>query len=108
MTDKIILAGGVATALLAIAGLFTKFVFIPLYKLIKNINELIEHNKENYINILQLKIMAPFMPLDERVAAGYEYTEVMNLNGPVHIQYEVLQEEYKKIYGKNYIKDNSK
>ncbi len=105
MADMIIKAGAVVGAVAAIIA-FIKAIALPVRNTIKKVNETLNrterHNKENYINILQLKIMAPYMPLEERVAAGYIYTEIMNLNGPVHIQYEVLQNEYKKKYGTRY------
>ena len=105
MADKIIEAGAVIAAIAGIIA-FIKMIALPIHKFIKKVLDTLEqnerHNRENYVNILQLKIMAPYMPLEERVAAGFEYTEVMHLNGPVHIQYEVLQEQYKKKYGTRY------
>lgn len=108
MADTIIKIGAVAGAVAAIIA-FIKMIALPVHKFIKNVMSTIErnerHNKENYINVLQLKIMAPYMPLEERVAAGFEYTEVMHQDGPAHLKYEVLQEEYKKKYGVRYQKE---
>lgn len=108
MADKIIEIGAVIGAITAII-VFFKMIAIPIHRFIKEMKETVErnerHNRENYKNVLQLKIMSPHMPLEERVAAGFEYTEVLNENGPVHLQYEVLQDEYLKKYGAKYYKE---
>lgn len=104
--------GAMAGAIAAIIGVI-KFLAIPISKSIKEekehrkkvekaLEDNARHNRENYIAILQLKIMDPHMPLEERVSAGYTYTEVMKQNGPVHLQYEMLQNEYKEKYGKRF------
>lgn len=98
----------VGTVVGAIAGIiaFVKMIALPITKTLKKAQEMIDdnekHNYENYVNLLQLKIMAPYMPLEERVAAGYIYTEKLHENGPVHLQYELLQDEYKEKYGSRY------
>lgn len=108
MADFIIKVGAVVGAIVGIVA-FIKMIALPIHKVIKDFRDTMErnerHNRENYINVLQLKIMAPYMPLEERVDAGYIYTEVMNQNGPVHLQYELLQEQYKKKYGTKYHKE---
>ena len=108
MAETIIEIGKVVAAIAGILA-FIKMIALPVHKAIKDFRSTMEtnerHNRENYINVLQLKIMAPYMPLEERVDAGYVYTEVMHQNGPVHVKYELLQEEYKKKYGTKYQKE---
>ncbi len=99
--EQIIAIGKVCSALLAIVATF-QFIVKPMKKFISDFNKIKEYTEENYINNLQMKIMSPFMPLEERVAAGYKYTEELHQNGPVHLEYELLQEEYKKKHGQKY------
>ena len=103
--DIIIKIGAVVAAIAGIIA-FIKMIAVPITKTIKKAQEMLseneKHNYENYVNILQLKIMSPYMPLEERVRAGYIYTEQLHENGPVHLQYELLQDEYKEKYGSRY------
>lgn len=103
--DVIIKVGAVVGAIAGIIA-FVKMIALPITKTLKKAQEMIDdnekHNYENYVNLLQLKIMAPYMPLEERVSAGYIYTEQLHENGPVHLQYELLQDEYKEKYGSRY------
>lgn len=62
--------------------------FVAVYKAVRKIEKhyekIQEHMLENYKSILQLKIMAPEMPLSERKAAADEYlSEKINGNGGV-------------------------
>lgn len=124
MEAIILRLGAIAGAIAAIISII-KFIAIPIKKYfeaerkhrelvetsLKNYEEALkqyeEHNKENYIAILQLKIMDPHMPLEERVSAGYIYTEVLNRDGPVHLQYELLQDNYKQQFGERFKGDVS-
>ena len=51
-----------------------------------------KHDKEQYTDILRIKIMMPEMPLSERIAAGDKYVNVLKQNGCVKQKYlELLQ-----------------
>lgn len=64
--------------------------FIYVYKAVRNIEKhyekIQEHMLENYKAILQLKIMAPEMPMSERVEAARVYlSDRVNGNGGVKV-----------------------
>lgn len=51
-----------------------------------------KHDREQYIDILRIKIMMPEMPLSERIAAGDKYVNEFHQNGCVKQKYlELLQ-----------------
>ena len=54
-----------------------------------------EHNDEQYLGILRLTIMAPEMPLSERLIAGAKYIKKGG-NGDVKHYYERLVKEHTK------------
>lgn len=99
MFDKIILIASVLTALGVIVG-----VAIKVYKFVRKcetwIDEKDEHDNEQYMDILRIKIMMPEMPLSERIKAGDIYVNKRNGNGGVKQKYlELLQrfsEEHKE------------
>ena len=47
-----------------------------------------EHSFDNYMSIMQLKIMSPYMPLSERIKAGDKY---VSLGGSGEIKYKYHQ-----------------
>lgn len=121
-TDNIIRVGAIAAACTAIYGIIKQIAkpILRMYKERKSYDKSIadkidridkasienqEQNRKNYIAILQLKITNPSMPLEERLRAGHIYTDVLGQNGEVHIQYEMLQEEYKKLNGTRFTYD---
>ncbi len=77
MTESIILIGSVFTAIGIVAGVVAK-IYKFIRKLESWVDETGEHLRDNYMSVLQLKIMSPYMPLTERIKAGDKY---VNLGG---------------------------
>ena len=88
MADNIITAGAVVSAVVAVAAFMIK-----VYKFIRSWEKWVEqkdrHDKDNYMSIQQLKIMAPYMPLSERIKAGERYIACGG-NGEVKCMYNEL------------------
>ncbi len=88
MAENIILSGSFITAVGIVIG-----VVVKLYKLIRKFEmwfeETGEHLKDNYMSILQLKIMSPYMPLTERIKAGDKYVSLGG-NGEIKKKYQEL------------------
>ena len=86
--NNFIIIGSLVTAACVIFGLLLK-----IYKFIRKwekwVEETAEHSRDNYMSVLQLKIMAPYMPLTERVKAGDRYVELGG-NGEVKRKYNQL------------------
>ena len=91
MVDNIILISSVLTALSVIIATSVK-VYRFIRKWDKWVDEQSEHSKDNYLSILQLKIMAPYMPLSERIRAGDKYVQLGG-NGEIKHKYNMLIEE---------------
>lgn len=115
-SENIIKIGTVAAAIASIYGII-KLIAKPILnsynekkeyfrKFEEKLDKIEKQNQKNYIAVLQMKITSPHMPLEERLRAGHIYTDVLGQNGEVHIQYEMLQEEYKKENGKRFIYDD--
>ena len=90
-TNKIILIASVLTALGVIVTTCVK-VYKFIRKWEKWAEEQSEHNLDNYMSVLQLKIMSPYMPVSERLKAGDRYVK-LNGNGEVKLVYNQLLEE---------------
>ena len=79
--DVIIKVAAVLTALGVIFGIGVKaWRFVDrLNTTTKTINstlaELKQHSHENYMSLLQLKIMSEEMPIGERIVAGHKYLQ---------------------------------
>ena len=74
--EWLIKIGGALSALGVICGAFAlvmKWLFAPL---IKDIKELKEHARENYLTGLRLTIMNDNMPLGERIVAAHKYIKL--------------------------------
>lgn len=88
ITNRIILIASVLTALGVIITTAVK-----VYKFIRKweiwVEEQSEHSLDNYMSILQLKIMSPYMPLSERIKAGDVYVKLGG-NGEVKQKYHYL------------------
>lgn len=86
-------------ALAAMVGGFTtiytatKRFVKPIIDINKKIDKLIEHDKEQYLAILRLTVMAEAMPISERLIAGKQYI-CRNGNGDVKKYYEELVKEH--------------
>jgi len=91
MVNTIILAASVLTALGVIITTAVK-----IYKFIRKwekwVDEQSVHSLDNYMSILQLKIMSPYMPLSERLKAGDIYVKLGG-NGEVKQKYHYLLTE---------------
>lgn len=61
----------------------------PLKELLKKIDTIDRHQRENYLMTLRLTICSEEIPLEERIAAGDKYVE-MGGNGAVKHKYEEL------------------
>ncbi len=91
MANRIILIASVLTALGVIITTAVK-----IYKFIRKwekwVDEQSVHSLDNYMSILQLKIMSPYMPLSERLKAGDIYVKLGG-NGEVKQKYHYLLTE---------------
>lgn len=90
----IILIGGVVGALATIVTTCIAIIKIAI-KVNKRVEEQHRHTKENYLDIKRLIITSPYMPLNERLAAGEAYIE-QGGNGGVKALYNDLLEQFKK------------
>lgn len=61
----------------------------------KQIDQIEQHCKENYMRELQIIIMSEEMPLDERLKAGEEYVAGGG-NGAIKAKYRVLLQRYEE------------
>lgn len=64
-----------------------------LEELTAKVETLEEHSEENYMGVLQLRIMSNEMPIEERLRAGERYVNNHG-NGAVKAKYKQLQREY--------------
>lgn len=93
LVKLILTLGGIAGAIAAIAALVCKIVkgvkkVIEYFKGLRtSVNELLEHDKDQYMAILKLTVMSDNMPLSERIAAAKTYLEKGG-NGDVKAYYE--------------------
>lgn len=94
MAEKIILIASVISGLLVILGTCVK-----VYRFIRKWENWVdgqsEHSLDNYLSILRLTIMSPYMPLSERIAAGEKYVKYGG-NGEVKHKYEELLNQLPK------------
>lgn len=91
MANRIILIASVLTALGVIITTAVK-VYKFIRKWEKWVDEQSVHSLDNYMSILQLKIMSPYMPLSERLKAGDVYVKLGG-NGEVKQKYHYLLTE---------------
>ena len=88
LMDNIILMASLLTAVGVIVATAVK-----IYKFIRKwekwVDEQSVHSLDNYMSILQLKIMSPYMPLSERIKAGDIYVKLGG-NGEVKQKYHYL------------------
>ncbi len=91
MVERIILIGSFFTAVATIIATAVK-----IYKFVRKweiwADEQSEHSFDNYMSIMQLKIMSPYMPLSERIKAGDKYVKLGG-NGEVKNKYYWLIKE---------------
>ena len=64
-------------------------------KLEEKVDELVEHDKEQYLSILRLTIMSEGMPISERIVAGDKYVK-RGGNGDVKQYYQNMLKEHTK------------
>lgn len=64
-------------------------------KLEEKVDELAEHDKEQYLSILRLTIMSEGMPISERIIAGDKYVKKGG-NGDVKEYYQNMLKEHTK------------
>lgn len=64
-------------------------------KLEAKVDKLVEHDEDQYMNILRLTIMNSEMPISERIIAGDKYVK-RNGNGDVKKYYQKMLEEHTK------------
>ncbi len=88
LVENIIVIGSVLTALGIVSANCLK-VYRFLRKWEEWVCEMNGHSKDNYMSIMQLKIMSPYMPLTERIKAGDKYVELGG-NGEVKHKYQQL------------------
>ena len=64
-------------------------------KLEKKVDQLVEHDEDQYLSILRLTIMSEDMPISERIIAGDKYVKKGG-NGDVKKYYQKMLEEHTK------------
>ena len=64
-------------------------------KLVAKVDKLVEHDKEQYLSLLRLTIMAEDMPISERIIAGDRYIKLGG-NGDVKQYYQHMLAEHTK------------
>ena len=89
--DKIILVGSCIGALTTIIVTCVKVIKVAI-KINKRAEDNDKHIRENYLDIKRLVITSPYMPLEERIAAGDEYIKKGG-NGAVSRLHKKLLEE---------------
>lgn len=89
--NTLILAGSCVGALTTIIVASVRIVKIAI-KINKRAEDNDKHIKENYLDIKRLVITSPYMPLEERIAAGDAYIKGGG-NGAVKRLYNSLLEE---------------
>ena len=62
-------------------------------KLEEKVDQLVEHDKDQYLSILRLTIMSEEMPISERIIAGDKYVKKGG-NGEVKKYYQKMLEEH--------------
>lgn len=93
LVKLILLLGSIAGAIAALGALIAKIVklvkkVIDYFKtLANNVNTLLEHDSEQYKQILKLTIVNENLPLSERITAAKKYFELGG-NGDIHAYYE--------------------
>ena len=99
--EALLWLGGGASAIWAIAR-FLKPVMFSIKKRLETIDAMAldlavmkEHDKEQYLSILRLTVMAHDMPISERIIAGKKYIDEGG-NGEVKAYYEELIDEHTK------------
>ena len=102
LVKTILLFGSIAGALAAIIALIVKVVkgvkkVIEYFKNLRDsVDELLEHDKDQYKQILKLTVMTENMPLSERISAAKKYLELGG-NGDVKAYYEEHLKPYDTI-----------
>jgi hypothetical protein len=89
--QTIILIGSCLGALTTIVVTCVKVIKVAI-KINKRAEENDKHIKENFLDIKRLVITSPYMPLEERIAAGDTYIK-QGGNGAVKRLYNTLLEE---------------
>ena len=89
--QTIILIGSCLGALTTIVVTCVKIIKIAI-KINKRAEENDKHIRENFLDIKRLVITSPYMPLEERIAAGDTYIKSGG-NGAVKRLYNTLLEE---------------
>lgn len=86
--ETIILIGSCVGALTTIVVTCVKIIKVAI-KINKRAEENDKHIKENFLDIKRLVITSPYMPLEERIAAGDTYIK-QGGNGAVKRLYNTL------------------
>ena len=79
LVNIILLWGSIAGAIAAIIALIAKIIGVVkkvrkyFNDLRESVNKLLDHDKEQYKQILKLTVMTESMPLSERIGAAEEY-----------------------------------
>ena len=92
--ETIIHAAELIGALLVIWGV-VKMIVQPLLRLSHQLQELVKHDRENYLNILRLTFVSTEMPIEERLIAGEKYVGAGG-NGAAKAKYEAMKKNYEK------------
>ena len=93
LVKLILTLGGIAGAIAAISALIVKTVkgvkkVIEYFKgLRESVDQLLDHDKEQYKQILKLTVVSDNMPLSERISAAKKYM-ALGGNGDIKAYYE--------------------
>lgn len=101
----ILLLGSIAGAIAALSALIVKIVkgvkkVIDYFKDLRtSVNELLDHDKDQYKQILKLTVVSENMPLSERISAAKKYM-ALGGNGDIKAYYEEHLKPYDTIEGR--------
>lgn len=97
--EALLWLGGAAGAIAAVTKIVKPFVtavrerLTKIDKMAETVEEMQQHDREQYLAILRLTVMAPEMPVSERIIAGKTYIDKGG-NGDVKAYYEELIDKH--------------
>lgn len=97
--EALLWLGGAAGAIASVVKIVKPFFsavrerLTKIDKMSEAVEEMQQHDRDQYLAILRLTVMAPDMPISERIIAGKTYTD-RGGNGDVKAYYERLIEEH--------------
>lgn len=90
----VLISSAITSLTVIISSLVAVYKFLRKWD--KWIKQKDKHDTEQYVQILRLVIMAPEMPLSERIAAGDTYVNELHRNGAVKQKYNELLHKFQQ------------